>query len=254
MLAWRKLLPDNIVIYNSRYGCLAKTTCTGNSGIYKCPMKIDFKKNGIVPGYCSGTADLARLGQDMKPAWQNIVTGILSRIGRGAVSRPGFWSDPDYLVPHANLLTYNEIRTQFSAWCITSSPLIISSDLRTLATETIQIFKNPDAIRVNQQYYTEGGDMWTMSGVLWTFKKRLSETETALLVIHVGANFAKTGGPKTDLPATFKIETLKPFGNSTTTLCQMKNIWTQKHSTLLPNTEFTVAARDCVFILIDACK
>ena len=254
--AWREILPDNMIIYNSRYNCLAKVRCTKRpSGIYRCPMAINFAANKNVLSYCPASSDLARLGQDMKPDWQHIIAGLLSRVGRGKVSKPGFWSDPDYLIPHATKVSFIEARSQFSAWCITSSPLFVSVDLTEASPQTLEMLGNVDAIRVNQQYFNDGGDRWYMKGVIWTFTKRLSADETALLILNVGKQFARGRGPRKNGDVVARIDSLAKFHptNRKAKQCSMKNIWTGESGLLLPKTSFVIGSRDCVFLLIKDC-
>jgi len=43
--AWRKLLPRNIILYNSRFGCRAATSCRNIAGR---PLSVVFHKNNKV--------------------------------------------------------------------------------------------------------------------------------------------------------------------------------------------------------------
>lgn len=44
-------------------------------------------------------------------------------------------------------MTYEEYKTQFSLWCMWTTPIMISSDLRTMDKKTIEIFSNEDIIK-----------------------------------------------------------------------------------------------------------
>lgn len=76
---------------------------------------------------------------------------------------PGFWLDNDLLTVGCNdhavsgtpcdsktPLTLTEERTQFSMWAIMASPLILSSDLRYISNNTLDIIGNTEVIAVNQ--------------------------------------------------------------------------------------------------------
>ena len=74
-------------------------------------------------------------------------------------SRPGCWAYPDNLVVgathwHAHPLNDAEARTHFASWCITSSPLILSLDVRNQTAMDLvwPIISNKEAIAVNQQW------------------------------------------------------------------------------------------------------
>jgi alpha-galactosidase len=254
MSAWRGLLPQNISVYNSRYGCLAKTTC---GGVYKCPLDTNIKANRHIQGYCSATADVARLGPDMEPHWPNIIAGLSTRLGRGRIARPGFWVDPDFLVPNLTTLTYQETRVQFSAWCITSSPLLISVDLTQTSSEIFDMLSNKDAIRINQQYFSTGGDLWYMWGVIWVLRKQISATELAVLIINVDSTYRRNAGPKKGtvrytfptLAGLTAVESSGPVQS-----CSAKNIWENTTFTLTKATIFPIEPRDCVFLLVSNCQ
>lgn len=52
-----------------------------------------------------------------------------------SLSRPGCWAYPDNMVVgsthwHADVLNDTEAHTHFGLWCITSSPLVLSLDVR----------------------------------------------------------------------------------------------------------------------------
>lgn len=67
--------------------------------------------------------------------------------------------------------TADEQRTQFSLWCITKAPLMMSTDLRAASNATISILRNKAAIAVNQDALgvpgrlvrrtAAGGQVWT---------------------------------------------------------------------------------------------
>ena len=71
-----------------------------------------------------------------------------SLVGLGAVSRPGSWGFPDYLqlgVPMVGLPTWEESKSLLSIWCVCSSPLIISNDVRLgrVQQRILDVFLNP---------------------------------------------------------------------------------------------------------------
>jgi len=263
MRAWRALLPRDVIIYNSRYGCLAPVKCgrrkTGGN-IYRCPHDVNFAQNRRITPYCHQTADIARASVDMKPHWPNIMAGIRSVIGRGAISRPGFWSDPDYLVPHPEHLSFREARSQFSAWCIMSAPLLISTDITKVSDQTLEMLGNTNAIRVNQEYYSGAGDLLYATGVIHVFRKRLSATEFALLILHAGKAHSMGKGPKTDAAVKWSpgsLQAVVPPGTLAQHSCKLNNIWQNGGSMddmLFGNTTFTIEARDSVFLIVSGCQ
>lgn len=69
----------------------------------------------------------------------------------GCAHGPGGEDDPG--------LTYTEARTHFGAWCIVSSPLILSHDTNddTVSDEIWSIISNTEAIGINQAWAGDSG-------------------------------------------------------------------------------------------------
>jgi hypothetical protein len=71
----------------------------------------------------------------------------------GCAHGPGGDNDPG--------LSFVEARTHFGAWCIVSSPLILSHDTNndTISDEIWPIISNTEAIAVNQAWAGESGNL-----------------------------------------------------------------------------------------------
>ncbi|CAG2112936.1 unnamed protein product [Medioppia subpectinata] len=63
---------------------------------------------------------------------------------------PGHWSDPDELTIGNWGLSWEQSRTQMAMWCMWSSPLYMSTDLRKLKPEFKAILQNKALIEVDQ--------------------------------------------------------------------------------------------------------
>jgi len=63
---------------------------------------------------------------------------------------PGMWLDPDMLVLGNFGLSYDQQKAQFAFWCMWSSPLYMSNDLREVKPEIKAILQNKHLIAVNQ--------------------------------------------------------------------------------------------------------
>ncbi|KAH9247345.1 hypothetical protein BASA81_015062 [Batrachochytrium salamandrivorans] len=243
---WRGALDNNVILYNSRFGCMGKTTC---NNVYTCPLQTDNGKNAIVRAYCTSKTDLARTGPDVKPVWNSILGAISTMFGRGKVSKPGFWSDPDYLLPHATLLQFVERRSQFSMWCITSAPLLISVELTTMDKETLMMLSDDMAIGVNQLYEGNAGDIKSNTGLVWEFQKRFT-LQTAVLAVNVGSNINSPTFSATEL------QVWRPRLNtfmSDAVLCEYVNVWTKETGVITADSEFEIKERDCLFLVVSNC-
>ena len=113
---------------------------------------------------------LWRTSYDVRDMWKDTLhqggMGILDIINITAplasYARPGQWPDMDMLVvglngkggPSSDLggkgCTYTEYQTQMSLWCMLSSPLALSNDLRNMNDEDRRILLNKEVIAINQ--------------------------------------------------------------------------------------------------------
>ena len=113
---------------------------------------------------------LWRTSYDVRDMWKDVVNqggmGILDIINITApisqYARQGQWPDMDMLVvglngkggPSSDLggvgCNYTEYQTQMSMWCMLSSPLALSNDLRKLTEQDKNIILNKEAIAINQ--------------------------------------------------------------------------------------------------------
>ena len=113
---------------------------------------------------------LWRTSYDVRDMWKDVKgqggMGILDIVNVTAplssYARPGQWPDMDMLVvglngkggPSSDLggtgCSYTEYQTQMSMWCMMSSPLALSNDLRKLTDDDRRIILNREAIAINQ--------------------------------------------------------------------------------------------------------
>lgn len=111
-----------------------------------------------------------RTCDDIRASYGSVVYNLNTTIkwARAGLSRPGCWAYPDMLQvgckhgPGGDSdvgLTFVEARSHFGAWCIVSSPLVLSHDLRNpvVNAEVWPIISNREAIAVNQAWYGHAG-------------------------------------------------------------------------------------------------
>lgn len=97
-----------------------------------------------------------RTSGDIKASWSRMMNNLHSTLKFSdeseAPSRnyPGCWAYPDMLEV-GRMKTFNEDRSHFGAWVITSSPLILGHDLTDDATneKIFPIVTNKEAIEVS---------------------------------------------------------------------------------------------------------
>lgn len=159
--------------------------------------------------------NLFRTSGDIRPQWGSILSNLVTTSTFNAgLAGPGCWGYPDMLevgvtaIPTKggpNFLTPAESRTHFAAWCIVSSPLILSHDLTndTTMDAVWPIITNHEALAINDAWAGDAGglvkkseEMVEFTNCAWGFdkycshsawmvwKKQLPGDKLALLLIN----------------------------------------------------------------------
>ncbi len=96
--------------------------------------------------------------------WNGVIYEIDTAAPHAEKSGPGHWGDLDMLmiggvkyegfreaneIPQRHL-NATEMKSQFSMWCMFSSPLIAGNDIRKMTKETVDILCNKEAIAINK--------------------------------------------------------------------------------------------------------
>ena len=115
-----------------------------------------------------------RTSGDVRASYESVINNLMSTVkfAKLGLSNPGCWSYPDMLEVGVSDgaagdddpgLTPDETRTHFGAWCIVSSPLILSHDTtnKTVTDDIWDIISNKEAIAVNQAWYGESGTIFS---------------------------------------------------------------------------------------------
>ncbi|WP_312034273.1 glycoside hydrolase family 27 protein [Actinoplanes sp. TBRC 11911] len=152
---------------------------------------------------------------DPTPQWQYqwVLRNMDVNAYHPSVTRPGYFNDPDYLLPMRPLpdgtgteLTFDESKTQLGMWAMMASPLVIGSDPRTLPAEMIAALNNPEILAVDQDPpVRQGVKVADPSGTTQVWSKPLSGNgkravallnrgDTAQQITVTFANVALGGG------------------------------------------------------------
>ena len=103
-------------------------------------------------------AHLYRSTGDIGERFNSVRNISTSQFNKLQYAAPGCFNDIDMLicgmdgvgnVGHPGLCGDTEYKTHFALWCMMGSPLMIGCDLRLARPATIDLFKNPDLIRIN---------------------------------------------------------------------------------------------------------
>ncbi|RHZ58412.1 hypothetical protein CDV55_100409 [Aspergillus turcosus] len=83
-------------------------------------------------------------------AWDSIMVNYHYNTLLARYQRPGYFNDPDFLIPDHPGLRLEEKRSQFALWASFSAPLIVSAFIPGLSGEELAILGNEELIRVDQ--------------------------------------------------------------------------------------------------------
>ncbi|XP_001629503.3 alpha-N-acetylgalactosaminidase [Nematostella vectensis] len=120
-----------------------------------------------------------------------------------AAAGPGHWNDPDELIIGNFGLSDDQSRAQMALWAIMASPLIMSTDLRSIKPRHKEILLNKEVIAVNQDKLGKMGRQWIKSKdntEVWA--RPLSDGSVAVVLLNrrddgmpylVEASFDKIG-------------------------------------------------------------
>ena len=122
-----------------------------------------------------------RSSGDIRPQWGSILSNLMATSATNAgLAGPGCWSYPDMLEVGVSamptrggleFLTPAETRTHFAAWCIVSSPLVLSHDLTndTTMDAVWPVITNREALAINDGWVGDAGVLVKKSDELLQF-------------------------------------------------------------------------------------
>lgn len=156
--------------------------------------------------------NLWRTTWDLRDVWQSNnkeLTGIMEvfdqQEGIAQYAGPCGWNDPDMLMvglygkgASSNAgnggkgCSEDEYKSNFALWCMLASPLIVNSDLRNIATQSLQLLTNKDLIAINQDKLGKQAITIYKKDSLQVLKKELSNGNIALCILNRSST-TKTG-------------------------------------------------------------
>lgn len=147
-------------------------------------------------------ANLWRTTQDIRDIWvhkskkNNGIFQIFEKNIRLAdVAGPGKWNDPDMLLAglygkgpattRGNYVpTLAEYRAQFALWCLMASPLLISTDIRSMKEEIRSVLMHKELIKINQDRLGKQAQSIIDSEDVHVIAKPLSDGSYAIGILN----------------------------------------------------------------------
>lgn len=104
----------------------------------------------------------------------------------GRFQKPGNWNDADFIIGGDPGMSLAETRSQLSLWSMMSAPLILSSDLRRLSPQAIEILTNKAVIRIDQDPLGRMATLVRRSPAVDVLLKELTGGDYAVAVLNHG--------------------------------------------------------------------
>ena len=135
------------------------------------------------------SADIATYASGDDP-WASLLSNYGEQSLVARYQRPGYFNDPDFLIPDAPGLSLVERRSQFALWCSLSAPLIISAYIPGLPPDDIAYLTNADLIAVDQDPLGLQATLVSQDGTWDVLSKSLHGGDRLLTVLNRGNSSA----------------------------------------------------------------
>lgn len=131
-------------------------------------------------------AALWRTTHDIKDRYASMLAIFEQNVRLAAYAGPGRWNDPDMLEVGNGGMTDAEYRSHFALWAMMAAPLLIGTDLRTAAPETLTILRSRDLIAVDQDALGAQARVVAHRGSAWVLAKPLANGDVAVALFNAG--------------------------------------------------------------------
>ncbi|KAL2011176.1 hypothetical protein VTN00DRAFT_3894 [Thermoascus crustaceus] len=125
-------------------------------------------------------------------SWDSIMVNYDFNTLLARYQRPGYFNDPDFLIPDHPDLSMDEKRSHFALWASFSAPLIISSYIHSLSREEISFLTNRDLIAVNQDPLVQQATLVSRDGTFDVLSRSLANGDRLLTVLNRGNTASST--------------------------------------------------------------
>ncbi len=175
----------------------------------------------------STTGQLWREGYDVKmrngggSAWDKNSNGagVMTQYGYNSLlsryAAPGSWNDPDFLIT-GDGLTAEESRSQFALWAMMASPLILSTDVASLSTDSLAALGNTDLIAIDQDPLGRQAGVVSRDGTVDVLARPLANGDRAVSLLNRGT---------TAVPANTTLSAVGFLGGEDCS-ASVKDLWT----------------------------
>ncbi|KAE8149942.1 putative alpha-galactosidase A [Aspergillus avenaceus] len=149
-----------------------------------------------VMGWVPHFGELARHSVDILvysgagSAWDSIMTNYQFNTLVARYQRPGYYNDPDFLIPDHPGLSMDEKRSQFALWASFSAPLIISAHIPDLSGDDISFLTHRALIEVDQDPLAQQATLASRDGEVDVLTRSLADGSRLVTVLNRGSGTA----------------------------------------------------------------
>ncbi|KAG2412505.1 alpha-galactosidase A precursor [Aspergillus terreus] len=121
-------------------------------------------------------------------AWDSIMVNYRYNTLVARYQRPGYYNDPDFLIPDHPGLTMDEKKSHFGLWASFAAPLIISAYIPGLSDEEIGYLTNRDLIAVDQDPLAQQATLASRDDEVDVLTRSLADGSRLVSVLNRGNN------------------------------------------------------------------
>ena len=124
--------------------------------------------------------------------WESIMTNYHFHTRVVRYQMPGYYNDPDFLIPDHPGLSMDEKKSHFAIWASSGAPLIISAYIPDLSDEEIEFLSNKDMIAVDQDPLAEQAALVSRDSQFDVLSRSLANGDRLVTVLNTGKATAST--------------------------------------------------------------
>lgn len=169
--------------------------------------------------------------------WSSLMTNYSYNVPLQRYAGPNHWNDPDFLIT-GDEITADESRSQVALWSMMAAPLILSTDVAAMSSDSLAAAGNTGLIAIDQDSLGRQAARVSTSGTSEVLVKPLANGDRAVALLNRGSS-----------TATLSTSTL---GFTGTCSLSVKDIWTGATSTSTGTISASVPAHGTAVFRITA--
>lgn len=160
--------------------------------------------------------------------WESIMANYHFHTRVVRYQMPGYYNDPDFLIPDHPGLSMDEKKSHFAIWASSGAPLIISAYIPDLSDEEIEYLSNKDLIAVDQDPLAEQAALVSRDSHFDVLSRSLANGDRLVTILNTGDNTASTE------------VSLEKLGLDSTCQYRARDLWTGAVSTIKKSIDITL--------------